>query len=69
MNRRVFIGNQYTSLEVLGDWAVRMDNDTWTYQVDSGSEVVGGAYFESTRDNFGFGYRRKGFPSFSTCSA
>ncbi len=46
-----------------------MDNDTWTYQVDSGSEVVGGAYFESTRDNFGFGYRRKGFPSFSTCSA
>jgi len=31
-------------------------NDTWTYQVDSGPEVVGGAYFETARDNFGFAY-------------
>ena len=31
-------------------------NDTWTYQIDGGPEVVGGAYFETARDNFGFGY-------------
>lgn len=31
-------------------------NDTWTYQIDSGSPVSGGAYFETARDNFGFDY-------------
>jgi hypothetical protein len=39
-----------------GDFTNGATNDTWTYQVDGGSSVVGGAYFETARDNFGFGY-------------
>ncbi len=31
-------------------------NDTWTYSVDNGTPVVGGAYFETARDNFGYAY-------------
>jgi len=31
-------------------------NDTWTYRVNDGPAVVGGAYFETARDNGGFDY-------------
>jgi Notch-like protein len=31
-------------------------NDFWTYQLNGGASVVGGAYFETARDNFGFAY-------------
>ena len=31
-------------------------NDVWTYQVDGGTAVAGGAYFTTVRDNFGWAY-------------
>jgi hypothetical protein len=33
-------------------------NDTWTYTVDGGTPIVGGAYFETARDNFSYTYEQ-----------
>ena len=32
------------------------DNDTWSYEVNGGTPVAGGAYFETARDNYSYGY-------------
>ena len=43
-------------ITMIGEFLDGTYNDTWTYQVDGGAEVVGGAYFETARDNFGYAY-------------
>lgn len=43
-------------LTMTGSFVDGAANDVWTYQVDGGTAVVGGAFFETARDDFGFGY-------------
>ena len=47
---------QWHKIELEASFMDGPDNDTWTYRVNDGAPVVGGAYFETARDNFGFGY-------------
>jgi len=47
---------QWHHLEMVANFIDGPFNDTWTYVVDGGAPVVGGAYFETARDNFGYGY-------------
>lgn len=47
---------QWHQITMIGDFSDGANNDTWTYQVNGGPSVVGGAYFETARDNFGYPY-------------
>lgn len=44
-------------LTMTGSFVDGAGNDVWTYQVDGGTAVVGGAYFNTVRDNFGWAYQ------------
>ena len=48
--------SEWHFVEMLGQFNDGSYNDTWTYGVDGGAPVVGGAYFETARDNFNYGY-------------
>ena len=48
--------NEWHKIVMEGHFIDGLYNDTWTYTVDDGTPVVGGAYFETARDNFGYGY-------------
>ena len=47
---------QWHQISMTGQFFDGTNNDTWTYQVNGGAPVVGGAYFETARDNFGYPY-------------
>ena len=47
---------EWHKLEMTGHFTDGTYNDTWTYVVDDTTTVVGGAYFETARDNFGYTY-------------
>lgn len=48
--------SQWHQLEMVGNFYDGPYNDTWSYSIDGGTAVVGGAYFETARDNFGYAY-------------
>ncbi|MEE3325703.1 MAG: PEP-CTERM sorting domain-containing protein [Myxococcota bacterium] len=48
--------DSWHQLTMTGEFLDGPDNDFWTYQVNGGPSVIGGAYFETARDNFGFAY-------------
>ena len=47
---------QWHQLTMTGVFTDGTYNDTWTYQVNGGAPVVGGAFYETARDNFPFPY-------------
>lgn len=48
--------DSWHQITMTGEFLDGPDNDFWTYQVNGATSVVGGAYFETARDNFGFSY-------------
>ena len=48
--------NSWHQITMTGEFLDGAYNDFWTYQVNGGVSVVGGAYFETARDNLGFAY-------------
>ena len=48
--------NSWHQITMTGEFLDGAYNDFWSYQVNGGASVVGGAYFETARDNYGFAY-------------
>lgn len=48
--------SSWHQITMTGEFLDGAYNDFWTYQVNGGVSVVGGAYFETARDNLGFAY-------------
>jgi Notch-like protein len=48
--------NAWHEITMTGEFYDGTYNDIWTYQVDGGTPVVGGAYFETARDNYSYSY-------------